>query len=75
MEIRTGQRYRHYKNGKTYVILAVGRDESTEERVVIYQAEYDDPKFGDKAVWVRFYDVFCEQVDHEGKIVQRFTLL
>lgn len=75
MKIEQGQRYRHFKNKKTYVILAIGRDTRDEQAVVVYQAEYDDEKFGNKAVWTRPLTEFTAQVEVEGIAIARFTLL
>lgn len=74
MEVTAGQRYRHYK-GNIYVVLAIGHHSETEEKVVVYQGEYDDSEFGRNPVWVRPYSMFIEHVEYEGIIVPRFLLL
>lgn len=74
MDIKKGQRYRHYK-GKEYTILALGQHSETGEKLVVYRAEYDDPKCGKRAVWIRPYALFAGTVTVNGKVMQRFTLL
>jgi hypothetical protein len=67
-DIVIGGTYRHYKRGEHYTVLHLATDSDTEETVVVYQAEY-----GDKRVFTRRASVFTENVDHEGKLVPRFT--
>lgn len=58
-EIRQGQFYRHFKGG-LYQILAVATHSETKEKMVVYQALY-----GDYGIYVRPYDMFVSEVDHE----------
>lgn len=62
-EVVIGGLYRHFK-GKVYKVLLVAYDSeinNNEEsrKVVVYEAQY-----GDKKVWVRDYDMFLSEVDH-----------
>lgn len=63
-----GQIFTHYKGG-VYEIVATGFLEDSETPCVIYRSQEKD------IVWVRTAKNFLEQVEHEGVIVPRFTLL
>ena len=70
-EIRQGQFYRHFKCG-LYQVMAIATHSETKEKMVVYQALY-----GDYGIYVRPYDMFASEVDHEKypqvKQVYRFT--
>lgn len=68
-DIKLGK-YEHYK-GKQYEIIGNARHSETLEELVVYKALYDS-EFGKNALWVRPKKMFFEQVNFNGKMVQRF---
>ena len=75
MKAEIGKRYRHYKNKKEYVVVAIGRHSESLEEMVVYEAQYDDPEFGAKAVWIRPLKMFEEKLVIDGAEVDRFVSL
>ena len=69
---QVGALYEHTRTKKRYRILGVGYNSETLEEVVIYQSQYDDPKFGVQPIWVRPKEMFMEQVEIEGERQPRF---
>ena len=58
-EIHVGSTYRHFKN-RLYRIVAIAKHSETGEPYVVYQALY-----GEGGTWIRPYDMFASEVDHE----------
>jgi len=56
---RPGEQYTHFK-GRNYKIIAVATHSETREKMVVYEAMY-----ADHGVYVRPYDMFISEVDHE----------
>jgi hypothetical protein len=65
-KLKIGKKYRHFK-GKEYLVLYIARHSETLEELVVYQALY-----GEKSIWVRPLDMFLEQVEVNGMLVNRF---
>lgn len=57
MEVIIGQVYRHFK-GNLYKVLHIAINSETEEKMVVYQAMYDE-----ELIYVRPYDMFVSKVD------------
>ena len=64
--IKVGKKYRHFK-GNEYLVLHLAKHSETLEDLVVYQALY-----GDYGIWVRPLSMFMEQVEVQGKLVNRF---
>lgn len=64
-----GRKYRHFK-GNEYLVLHVAKHSETLEEMVVYQALY-----GERGIWVRPLSMFLEQVEVNGKKVNRFELI
>lgn len=64
--IKIGKKYRHFK-GNEYLVLHLAKHSETLEDLVVYQ-----PLYGEKGIWVRPLPMFLEQVEVEGKVVNRF---
>jgi len=72
MKAETGKRYKHYKNGKEYTVLALAHHSETLEKLVIYQAEYETEDLGSRPIFARPQDMFEETIDVNGKMMDRF---
>lgn len=68
-QIKPGQKYRHFK-GNEYLVLHLARHSETEEQMVVYQALY-----GERGIWVRPLEMFLDQKEVDGKLVNRFEEL
>lgn len=72
-KIKLGK-YQYYK-GKFYEVIGVARHSETLEELVVYQALYDSPEFGENALWVRPLQMFTEEVEVKGQKVSRFKFV
>ena len=61
--------YKHFK-GNYYYLYDIATHTETLEKVVVYKALYGECK-----LWVRPLTMWTEMVEHEGKMVQRFTFV
>jgi hypothetical protein len=68
MQLKVGQIWQHYK-GKHYKMLVFCTHSETGEELVVYQRQEDGNTFA------RPVDLFFQDVEWEGKIVPRFTLV
>ena len=57
-EILPGK-YRHFK-GNYYQVMGVATHSETQEKLVVYQ-----PLYGEGGLWVRPYEMFTGEVDHD----------
>ncbi|MBU5674813.1 DUF1653 domain-containing protein [Alkaliphilus sp. MSJ-5] len=64
--IKIGKKYRHFK-GNEYLVLHLAKHSETLEDIVVYQ-----PLYGEMGIWVRPLDMFLEQVEVNGILVNRF---
>lgn len=64
--LNTGSIYKHFK-GNEYLVLHLAKHSETLEDLVVYQALY-----GERGIWVRPLNMFLEQVEVNGKLVNRF---
>lgn len=64
--ITPNTKYKHFK-GMEYLVLHIAKHSETLEDMVVYQALY-----GEYGIWVRPLSMFLEQVERDGKIINRF---
>lgn len=64
--LKTDSIYKHFK-GNEYLVLHLAKHSETLEDLVVYQALY-----GERGIWVRPLKMFLEQVEVDGKMVNRF---
>ncbi len=58
-ELQINMVYRHFK-GDYYLVIDVAYNSETKEKYVVYRALY-----GDNKLWIRPYDMFMSEVDHD----------
>ncbi|WP_170669059.1 DUF1653 domain-containing protein [Alteromonas pelagimontana] len=62
-------RYMHYK-GSEYDVIGVATHSEDEGQLVVYR-----PCYGEKALWVRPLAMFTENVEVNGRSVERFRYI
>lgn len=68
MKIQPGK-YRHFK-GNFYQVIDTVTHSETQETLVLYK-----PLYGEQALWVRPIEMFVEEIERDGKVFKRFTLV
>lgn len=63
-----GIRYFQHFKGNRYKMLHIAYDSETQQRMVVYQAQY-----GEKLIWVRPEKMFFERITRNGRVMSRFT--
>jgi hypothetical protein len=64
--------YKHYKNGKYYRVIGVGKHSETLEDLVMYESLYDNET---SKYWCRPLVMFTEEVEYEGNKTPRFIYI
>ena len=71
-------KYKHYK-GNFYEVYGLAVHTESEERLVLYKACYSLPKLeaelGPAPYFVRPYEMFLEQIEIDGKLIDRFSFV
>lgn len=67
--------YQHFRNKQFYEVICVANHSETQEEMVVYKALYESDKFPFGQIWVRPKKMFLEEVEHEGEMVPRFSLV
>ena len=57
-EIKAGKKYKHFK-GHIVLVEIIAKDSETLEEMIVYK------HLGDNVYWVRPYNMFNSEVDHE----------
>ncbi len=65
----TPGKYQHFKGG-LYQVYGTATHSETSENLVVYR-----PLYGEGALWVRPLAMFIEEVEHEGSVKPRFSLI
>ncbi|ATC97345.1 MAG: DUF1653 domain-containing protein [Pseudoalteromonas spongiae] len=68
MKIQPGK-YQHFK-GNFYQVIDTVTHSETQETLVLYK-----PLYGEQALWVRPIEMFVEEIERDGKVFKRFTLV
>jgi len=66
--LEVGKKYKHFK-GNEYLVLYLAKHSETQDDLVVYKALY-----GEYGIWVRPLDMFLEQVEVNGQMVNRFEV-
>lgn len=58
-ELKINRVYKHFK-GDYYLVTDIANDSETKEKFVVYRRLY-----GDGSLWIRPFEMFLSEVDHE----------
>ena len=58
-ELKINRIYKHFK-GDYYLVVDIANHSETKEKYVVYRRLY-----GDMSLWIREYNMFLSEVDHE----------
>ena len=58
-ELKIKRVYKHFK-GDYYLVTDIANDSETKEKFVVYRRLY-----GDGSLWIRPFEMFLSEVDHE----------
>lgn len=61
--------YKHFKGGM-YKVISIALHSETKEEMVVYRSLKDEDQ-----LWVKSLVMFCENIEAEGKMVQRFQFI
>jgi hypothetical protein len=70
--IKVGDLYEHSKTKNKYKVIALGKHSETLEDMVVYEAQYDNPK---SKIWIRPLAMWSELVEINGQKLPRFKKL
>ena len=64
---KTGDVYKHYKNGKCYEVIAIGKHSETLEDLVVYKALYESDNFPYGQIWCRPLKMWQENINGQPR--------
>jgi hypothetical protein len=68
--------YQHFKKGNIYEVIIVAEDADTADCYVVYkQIPKNDDQDVDGRIWTRMVKSFMDEVEVDGKKIQRFKLV
>ncbi len=60
---KIGSVYKHYKNGKLYEVVGVGKHSESLEDIVVYKVLYSTKDFPYGQIWCRPLSIWQEKID------------
>ncbi len=71
IKVKPNELYYHYREpNKYYRVLGIAINEANEKPAIIYRALY-----GEGLLWVRDYDIWRQEINHNGSVTTRFIKL